>query len=368
MKHWYEIKAQAEGGIEIRLYDDIGGWGVTAKDFIEALKSVDDGTSPITVAIHSNGGSVFDGMVIYNALRRLGGRVTARIDGLALSIASVIAVAARKVVMPENAMLMIHNPYGFVVGDSEEMRSAADLFDKARESMVRCYKAKAQNLDESRIVEMMDDETWITARDAVEMGLADEIESPVAIHASASMRESLARMRHAPQEMLALEQQDVEPEAEVQEEETAPPADEMRAQLKEEILSEIRADQVQASAIAARTAAIVLACVNAGAGAVAQDVVKDFDLRDEAKFSEELKRIEGIGGLCAIAKKPELSGEYIKSGLTIEAVKASLYDKTLPVQHDIDNKEPVAKKEKAGKEINTTQIYAKRKAKKGEVK
>ena len=105
---WFSFKAKAETGVEISILDEIGMWGVSAKEFIAELKQY--AGQAITLTINSPGGSVFDALAIYNALRNSGGEVTTKVMGVAASAASLIFMAGDKRVMPENTFLMIHNP------------------------------------------------------------------------------------------------------------------------------------------------------------------------------------------------------------------------------------------------------------------
>ena len=114
MNSWYTIRAQALGA-EVVIYDEIGAYGVSAKGFLAELGALPDGT-PLALRLNSPGGSVFDAVAIYNAIKRHSGTVTVWIDGIAASAASYIAMAGDEVVMPENAFLMIHDPAGVVMG------------------------------------------------------------------------------------------------------------------------------------------------------------------------------------------------------------------------------------------------------------
>jgi len=189
MNKFWKIKAMADGEAEILLYEFIGedffGQGMGAKQFHDELKALGD-ISKIIVRINSPGGDVFDGNTIYNILKAHKAQVEVHIDGIAASIASVIAMAGDKIIMPENAMMMIHNPWGFAVGDAAEMRKMADALDKIRESIVVSYRAQT-DLDEKKLFEMMDEETWMTAADAVELGFADEMIESVKAAASFKM-------------------------------------------------------------------------------------------------------------------------------------------------------------------------------------
>ena len=190
MNKFWKIKALADGEAEILIYEFIGedfwsGRGMDAKRFSDELKALGD-INKIIVRINSPGGDVFDGNTIYNILKAHKATVEVHIDGIAASIASVIAMAGDKIIMPENAMMMIHNPWGFAVGDAAEMRKMADALDKIRESIMVSYRAQT-DLDEKKLFEMMDEETWMTAADAVELGFADEMIESVKAAASFKM-------------------------------------------------------------------------------------------------------------------------------------------------------------------------------------
>ena len=128
MKRWYDFRAQARGA-EIVIYDEIGAFGIPAKAFLDELKALGP-VAELTVRINSPGGSVFDGVAIYNALKRHDAAITVWIDGIAASIASMIAMAGDEVVMPENAMLVLHDPSGLVAGTASDMRAMAEALDR----------------------------------------------------------------------------------------------------------------------------------------------------------------------------------------------------------------------------------------------
>ena len=125
-ENWYRIKARGEADqavIEVYVYGEIGAWGITANQFIQDLRAVDDGTSPVVVAFNTIGGDLFEGLAIHNALRRLGERCTSRVDALAASAGSVAACGAHKLVMSSTSMLMIHNPWTYMAGGSFSVAS-----------------------------------------------------------------------------------------------------------------------------------------------------------------------------------------------------------------------------------------------------
>jgi ATP-dependent Clp protease protease subunit len=198
---WYEVKNQAAGTPEVFIFGDIDdtSWDddtTTARDFINAIKPLGD----FDLHINSPGGSVPAGNAIYNAMRRHQGKITAYIDGLAASIASVVAMGADKVIMPGNAIMMIHEPWSIVLGNADDMRKAADMLDKFKDSIVSAYVEKT-GMAAAKVEKLMADETWMTAAEAVEMGFADEIEEPIKAAASIDSR-VLARFKNVPQDLI----------------------------------------------------------------------------------------------------------------------------------------------------------------------
>ena len=148
-------------------------WGdeVTPKIFKDDLLS---GTGDITVWINSPGGDVFAAAQIYNMLMEYTGKVTVKIDGLAASAASVIAMAGGDVYMSPVSMLMIHNPSTIAIGDSEEMLRAKALLDEVKESIINAYELKT-GLSRTKLSHLMDAESWMNANKAIELGFADKI-------------------------------------------------------------------------------------------------------------------------------------------------------------------------------------------------
>tara|TARA_R100001440_G_scaffold59352_1_gene79124 strand:+ start:6950 stop:7936 length:987 start_codon:yes stop_codon:yes gene_type:complete len=180
MNNWYDFQNKAEV-VEISIYDEIGDYGTSAKQFIDDLKSV--GSKDITIRMNSVGGSVFDGLAIYNVLRSHQGYVKVKIEGLSASIASIIALAGDDIEMAENGFFMIHNPFGKSMGGADDMRKTADLLDKIKQELINIYANKTQ-LSEETISSMMDEETWLTSQEAKEMGFIDTITEPIKIAAS----------------------------------------------------------------------------------------------------------------------------------------------------------------------------------------
>jgi ATP-dependent Clp endopeptidase proteolytic subunit ClpP len=197
VKRWYEFRAQAKGA-EIVIYDEIGAFGIPAKAFLDELKALGP-VAELTVRINSPGGSVFDGVAIYNALKRHQARITVWIDGIAASIASMIAMAGDEVVMPENAMLVLHDPSGLVAGTASDMRAMAEALDKMAAAMIAAYCDKSGAGDEE-IAALMAAETWLSAEEAVGLGMADRVEQPVKMAAHFD----LSRFRNLPPQLAAI--------------------------------------------------------------------------------------------------------------------------------------------------------------------
>mgnify|MGYP003108777515 FL=1 len=181
MNKWYSIENKADNSVEISIYDEIGDFGTSAKEFIEEVKSVGDGD--ITLRINSVGGSVFDGLAIYNTLRSHSGFVNIKIEGLAASISTVIAMAGDSIEMSENGFFMIHNPFGKSAGEAGDMRKTADLLDKIKDEIMEIY-SKRTNLTFGELSDMMDKETWLSSQEAMDMGFVDKITEPMKIAAS----------------------------------------------------------------------------------------------------------------------------------------------------------------------------------------
>jgi ATP-dependent Clp endopeptidase proteolytic subunit ClpP len=191
MKSWYTIRARASG-TEVLIYDEIGAYGVTAKGFLAELGALPNDAA-LDLRLNSPGGSVFDAVAIFNALKRHAGEITVWIDGIAASAASYIAMAGDTVVMPQNAFLMIHDPSGLVMGTAEDMRSTAEALDKVKGSLIQGYAAKSGKPD-AEIAALMAAETWLDAQEALALGLIDRIAEPVKLAASFD----IARFRNAP--------------------------------------------------------------------------------------------------------------------------------------------------------------------------
>ena len=211
-RNWYTVRAAANNEpAEIFIYDEIGvGWfggGVSAEQFVKDVQALKLGKGDhLLVRINSPGGDLFDGNTISNYLMGSGYNVSMRIDGLAASAASIIAMAGNEITMPENSFLMIHNPWMFVAGDAQVMRKVADDLDVLREGAISAYKAKVgDKLSRQEITDMLDAETWLGAQEAVDKGFADIVDAPV--KAAALARFDLDEFRHVPETLAKVREQ-----------------------------------------------------------------------------------------------------------------------------------------------------------------
>ena len=172
----WNIVKNDDKNAESMLYGDIAEsfWGdnISAKEVTEYLADLD--VENINVYINSNGGVVDTAIAINNALRRHKAKVTVNIDGIAASAATLITCAGDTVKMPKNALFMIHNPSTIAMGDSEEMRKQADVLEKYKNSITETYLQKV-NIDKEKLSELMDNESWLSAEEALKYGFIDEI-------------------------------------------------------------------------------------------------------------------------------------------------------------------------------------------------
>ncbi|HAW1499914.1 ClpP-like prohead protease/major capsid protein fusion protein [Escherichia coli] len=170
---WFRMKAGNKSDADIYIYDEIGFWGVTAKQFVSDLNALGNITH-INLHINSPGGDVFEGIAIFNALKNHGASITVYVDGVAASMASVIAMVGDPVIMPENAFMMIHKPWGVSGGDADDMRDYADLLDKVESVLLPAYAQKTGKTTDE-IAAMLADETWMSGAECLAHGFADQV-------------------------------------------------------------------------------------------------------------------------------------------------------------------------------------------------
>lgn len=171
-RKWYDIRIKNDASAEVYLYDEIGWWGTSAAEFVAELVALQ--VPVINLHINSPGGEVFDGIAIHSALVAHPAAVNVFIDGMAASIASVIAMAGNSIAISKNAMIMIHDASGMCVGNAADMLQTGALLEKISDMIASFYADKAGGTpDEWRA--KMHAETWLTGPEAVACGLADAI-------------------------------------------------------------------------------------------------------------------------------------------------------------------------------------------------
>jgi len=202
-KKFWNFRVLGEKTGELTLYGEISDttwWGdeVTPKEFkadLEALGEIDT----LNIYINSPGGDVFAGQAIHSMLKRHKSHKNVYIDGLAASIASVIAMAGDTIFMPQNAMMMVHNPWTLGFGNAAEFRKLADDLDKIRESLISAYESHSA-LTREEIIAIMDAETWLTAAECEEYGFCDVVEEEKQVAASID-KTLLARYKNTPEKL-----------------------------------------------------------------------------------------------------------------------------------------------------------------------
>ena len=289
MNSWYTIRARSSGA-EVLIYDEIGAYGVTAKGFLAELGALEDGAE-IDLRLNSPGGSVFDAVAIYNALKRHSGAVTVWIDGIAASAASYIAMAGDKVIMPENAFLMIHDPSGVVMGTAEDMRSTAAALDKVKTSLIQGYAAKSGQTDID-VAGLMSAETWLDAGEALALGLVDHVSEPVKLVASFD----IGRFRNAPEAVVEAVQQGPD----------APP---------EQAPEDVGAEQDLTTS--------EQACEPEQTSDTEPDAVSDAETSQTVRGAA-IEHARAVIDLCQLAGFPQMAGAFLEVDASIETVRHRL--------------------------------------------
>jgi ATP-dependent protease ClpP protease subunit len=319
---WYAIQpsdnGEAPGSVEISIYDEIGFGGVTAKDFLAEVKRYKG--QHIHLRINSVGGSVIEGAAIYNSLRRHKGGLTVHVDGLAASMASVIAMAGEEVYIADNAMLMVHNPWSMTMGDADDLRKEADVLDKLKATLVNAYVRKT-GMEASTIASMMNEETWLNATQSVAMGFADEIEDGIEAAASVTPASARARfdtftnsMARKPAQIKAEEAAPAEVVAPV----AAPVIDVPPVDTSEEVMTaelQAKVDELQAKLAEAEAE-------QAASAQTGEDVAKEIEtLKAEVDrlSAESAGKDEEIAALRAASKSAGEQAAAIVAGIGVDA-------------------------------------------------
>ena len=321
MKSWYSIQAKADQKTaDISIYDEIGYWGVTAKQFIGDLNALDATT--IKLAINSPGGAVFDALAIHNALRQHPAAVEVTVMGVAASAASLVAMAGDTVVMPENAFMMIHNPLNFAYGNADDLREMADVLDKIGASLIGIY-ARRTGLPDDEIKALLDAETWLNAEEAVAKGFADKLQAELKIAAAFDMDRLPENVRAA----------------------IAPPAGPSEEELAAQAAAAAKALAAAAQAAERELAGTIIALsAQAGIAALADAFILDPAIKSASDAEAAIAEAREIVAVCAAARLPDMAAGLVKARVPLATVRSRLIearvelDRALATNHHIPNK------------------------------
>ncbi len=349
MKNWFEVHAAADGtSADINIFGLIGDWiddylglageeyGVTtAKSFADALAALGAGVKVLRVHVNSPGGDASNGITIANVLRaqqERGRVVEVYVDGLAASAASALAMGGARVVMADNALMMIHAPWAAAAGNAGELRALADILDKVRNQLVKTYQWHSP-LDDAALLALIagpdGQGTWLDAAEALAAGLATEVETGARV-AALIAPEAMSRLR-VPEKYAERVAAFVAPAA------PAPPAVVPEAEVVPMVEAVLVPEPVAASA-----EAILAACREADlndlsfAGTLLDAHTTEADARqlvqaEKERRAAEAARQEEIRAACKLAAAEYMADGYIQGGMPVALVKAQLVAVTAQV-------------------------------------
>jgi len=314
-RNWYSIKAQAEGdgdSADVYIFDYIGGWDITARSFIEELKALHVGQ--INLHINSPGGYVFDGIAIQNSLKHHPANVTVFVDGLAASIASIIALAGDDIRIADNAYVMIHNPASIVWGEAKDMLKEAEVLSKIADGLAGDYSRQMGiSLEEARA--LMDEETWYLGQEAVEAGFADSTFEGARAAASFDLNRIAAK---APADALARFSQPAP--------RTTPPAPEPEEVAVMPKPKSPKDNQVEPPVVEEPKPATET--VENAVPVPAEETPVDVDAAVEAALAAERTRTAEINALSAQFGFAEDAEAFLKDGKSVEEFRAHILNKS----------------------------------------
>ena len=290
---WFTVKAQANAALaDISIYEPIGSWDLTAAQFIAQVKALGD-VSQINLDINSPGGDVFEALTIFNFLKRHSAKVTVTVGGVAASAASLIAMAGDTIIMPNNTMMMIHNPWTWAAGNADELREQADMLDKIGGALFNTYQSRT-GMDEEALKAMLATDTWLTADECLAHGFCDQVVDPI----TASAVFDVSKFPEQAQAVFAVAKQR-KAQASIAEDHT--PTD-------DEVL-ELLGDGTEPEPQAPETP------------------LTDIDDDDHYLAQAEADALEyaaTVVELCALASLPQKAAGFIKAKTSLTDVKASL--------------------------------------------
>lgn len=336
MQTWYNLKADAGKTPVLSIFDDIGAYGVSAKNFLNDLRRVTG--AEVAVEINSPGGDFFAGLAIYNGLRASGKKITVKVLGLAASAASLVAMAGDTIEMAENSFLMVHKTLTHMSANADDMRETAELLDKFDAGLVSIY-AKRTGKSAEEIAALLESETWMTAQEAVDAGFATSVTPALAVRASYSEDRLPENVRLA---FKAQAPAPVEPAPTAPVEAPAP------------VFGETLAAHVQTIADAA------------GLGQYAALWGADPALRNTEQVTARAELAREVLALYVLAKRPEMADKAIRAATPLQDVRAEIFAALEADYEHVDTAPPAKQTQNSGTQpsaVKGADIWAARRQK-----
>ena len=370
----WEIKAQADETVaDIHINDFIGDWiddywgfGVTSKQFIKELSELPESVKTLRLHLNSPGGDVTAANHIANTLRdqrtAKGRQVEVLIEGAAWSAATIISSAGQPTKIADNALMMIHDPWTIALGNARDLREQADLLDKFRDSIIAAYQWKSP-LNSEELIELMADETWMNAEEALTYGFADEIIGGVQIAACLDQK-MLKKLPSIPDQYkerinaLTISSPPTNSGTSPGNTGAEPPAAPVASSSAIEVIVAPEQEDIETALARARTeaSAIVALCVENGVPDMAEGFFSSGVSVDVVKGG--FKDAQAIRDACAAAGMPERAGNYIRAGLSTDDVRTNLAAIKAATDVPIDNRHENAGGAKPKVNFNYREIYA----------
>lgn len=345
MQTWYNLKADAGKTPVLSIFDDIGAYGVSAKNFLNDLRSVTG--AEVAVEINSPGGDFFAGLAIYNGLRASGKKITVKVLGLAASAASLVAMAGDTIEMAENSFFMVHKTLADLYANADNMRETAEVLDKFDAGLVSIY-AKRTGKSAEEITALLETETWMSAQEAVDAGFATSVTPALAVKASYSEDRLPENVR------LAFKAQAPAPV------EPAPTAD-------EHVTGIVEVAEVAARLFGETLAAQVQTIANAaGLGQYAAMWGADPALRNAEQVTARAELAREVQALCVLAKRPEMADKFIKAATPLQDVRAEIFAALEADYEHVDTAPPAKQPQNSGAQpsaVKGADIWAARRQK-----
>lgn len=276
--------------VTVEILDEIGGWGVYASEIIPLLRRLDGEGKTVFIRINSPGGDVFEGIAIANTISGMVAKTVSVVDGMAASIASIIAIAADERRIHQNAAFMVHRPWSLAIGEAGDMRKVADILDQIEKVLIDTYEAAAPDTKRAEHAEMVAEETWLFGPDAIAVGYAHVlVEKPAAKAAISAEFAAVAQFKNIPENLKMSDKNDAPNAASTEDKE----ADKNAAVATDEKIND------------------------AAAG-------NENDAPSEVTYSAG--QVKEINALCAKAKMPEKAQAFMDEGVAVEDVRARLFD------------------------------------------